>query len=150
MCDGYEGARKGVACAVTQAVQTRQEPTLARVWWIISTAIALALPVGALIYHVYFDPANHSQKTYQFVVNGNQDRIIDLYGEAGGPAQTLATGAGGQQGLIGGQSYGFDCWTIGRDGNEWLRYERFGQSWWALRFMLHPPYGESEPPLPHC
>jgi hypothetical protein len=53
-------------------------------------------------------------------------------------------------GLIGGQSYGFDCWTIGRDGNEWLRYERFGQSWWALRFMLHPPYGESEPPLPHC
>lgn len=110
----------------------------------------LLVVAGAFSYHKFWDSATHGSRTYQFVVNGNELDVIPLYGEAAGPPQLLATGAAGQNGLIGGQSYSFDCWVIGRDGGEWLRYERFAQAWWAPRKDLHPPFGESEPPVPHC
>jgi hypothetical protein len=119
-------------------------------WWSISTVILLVAVSGAFAYHKLWDPATHGHGTYEFVANGTEVDVIPLYGEAGGPEQLLATGAAGQNGLVGGQSYQFDCWTVGLDGQEWLRYERFGQSWWAPRKYLHPPFGESEPPVPHC
>jgi hypothetical protein len=134
----------GIAAAVTQAVASRDRPATARRWWSVSTVLLLAAIVGAYGYHKLLDPSNRIPRKYELVVNGTEFDVIPLYGEAGGAAQSLATGVTGQDGLVGGQGYSFDCWTIGSDGAEWLRYERFGQTWWA------PPFGESQPLVPHC
>jgi hypothetical protein len=137
-----------IAWIMTQAIQ--ETPERAYWLWLASTVLLVIFAAGTFVYHKGFDPATRPHRTYQFVVNGGEDNVISLFGEAGGPVQALATGTAGQNGLIGGQTYVFDCWTVGRDGAEWLRYERFNHSWWAPRKYLHPPFGELEPPLPHC
>ena len=147
---GLSAAVGVIAFAVTQAVVPRKPADIAARWWFISTLLLLLVVSGSFVYHKLLDPGTHSRQTYQFVVNGNQTNVIQLFGEAGGPPQSLATGASDKNGLIGGQSYNFDCWVTGSDGKSWLRYERFGQSWWAPRRYLHPPSGETEPLVPHC
>lgn len=143
-------AAGAVGFTVSQAIASRKAADSARWWWSASTLILVLLCIGAFTYHKSFDPATQSPRTYQFVVDGDQTKFIPLYGEAGGPAQFLATGNAGQNGLIGGQAYNFDCWATGLDHQTWLRYERFGQTWWAPRVLLHPPAGENDPPVPHC
>jgi hypothetical protein len=143
-------AAGAVGFTVSQAIGSRNVADTARWWWSISTLSVLLLCVGAFTYHKAFDPATHRPRVYQFVVNGNDSNFIPLYGEAGGPPQQLATGDAGQNGLIGGQTYNFNCWAIGRGGAEWLRYERFGQTWWAPQALLHLPTGESQPHILHC
>jgi hypothetical protein len=143
-------AAGGVGFTVSQAIVSRKAADTARRWWSISTLAILLLCVVAFAYHKALDPATYRPQAYQFVVDGNDSNFIPLYGEAGGPPQQLATGDAGQNGLIGGQSYNFNCWAIGRDGAEWLRYERSGQTWWAPRALLHLPTGESQPQIPHC
>lgn len=143
-------ATGGLAFMVSQAIALRKEVATARRWWSMSTMALVILCTAAFVYHKYFDPSTHSPHTYQFVVNGTQVDYIPLYGEAGGSEQSLATGTAGQNGLTGGQTYDFDCWVIGLDNAEWLRYERFGQTWWAPRALLHLPIGQSQPPIPHC
>ncbi|MGD0608900.1 MAG: hypothetical protein ABSA53_35615 [Streptosporangiaceae bacterium] len=138
------------AFTMTQAIVARGHADSARLWWSVSTLLVLILSAAAFTYHELFDPATHAPRTYQFVVNGNDANFIQLFGEAGGQPALLETGEAGQNGLIGGISYTFDCWTIGLDGAEWLRYERFGETWWAPRKYLHPPFGEPEPQVPHC
>jgi hypothetical protein len=113
----------------------------------IAGILLLTAIVGAFGYHKFFDPSTRVPQAYELVVNGTEADVIPLYGEAGGAEQTLATGVAGQNG---GQNYRFDCWTIGRDGAEWLRYERSGQTWWAPRADLHPAFGEPQPSVPHC
>lgn len=134
---------------VGQAITSCKATDIAR-WWSITTVVTLLMCTGAFIYHKFFDPLTHQPQTYQFVVNGDESKFIPLYGEAGGPEQRLATGYAGQKGLIGGQTYNFDCWTIGRDSAKWFRYERFGQTWWAPSALLHAPTGESQPRIPPC
>ena len=138
------------AFTITQAIASGKDADKSLRWWSISTVMLLVAAAGAFAYHKLWDPATQGHGTYEFVVNGTEVDVIPLFGEAGGPEQMLATGAAGQNGLIGGQSYPFDCWTVGVGGQEWLRYERFSQTWWAPRKYLHPPFGESEPPVPHC
>lgn len=137
-----------IAWIMTRAIQEASER--AYWWWLGSTVVLVIFIAGTFAYHKMIDPATRPHRTYAFVVNGGEANVIPLFGEAGGPMQALATGTADQNGLIGGQTYGFDCWTIGRNGAEWLRYERFNRSWWAPRKYLHPPFGELEPPLPHC
>lgn len=150
MLAALSAAAGAVGFTVSQAIASRKTADTARWWWSASTLILLLLCIGAFTYHKGFDPATHGPRTYQFVVDGNETNFIPLYGEAGGPAQLLATGDAGQNGLIGGQAYNFDCWATGLDHQTWLRYERFGQTWWAPRVLLHPPAGENQPPVPHC
>jgi hypothetical protein len=140
----------GIAATVSQAAGSRDDPATARQWWSASTVLLLVATAGAFGYHRFLDPSNRVPRAYEFVVNGTEVNVIPLYGEAGGAEQILATGEMGQNGLIGGQTYSFNCWTIGLDSAEWPRYERFGQVWWAPRADLHPPFGESQPPVPHC
>jgi hypothetical protein len=140
----------GLGFTLTQAIGSRRNVYAALLWWRVSTLTILLLLVGAYTYHRLLDPANAAPRSYQFVVDGGQAEYIPLYGEPGGPAESLETGSAGQKGLIGGESYGFDCWTTARNGTKWLRYERYGQTWWAPRFALHPPFGEHHPPVPHC
>lgn len=140
----------GVAFTMTQAVVSRGFVESARSWWRVSALLVLILCAGAFTYHKLFDPATRAPRTYQFTANGDDTNVIALYGEAGGSPALIETGEAGQNGLIGGITYNFDCWTIGLDGAEWLRYERFGQTWWAPRKYLHPPFGEPEPEIPHC
>jgi hypothetical protein len=118
--------------------------------WQLALGFALFLLLGSFVYHVWGDPATRVPKTYELVANGGNANVIPLFGEAGGPPQTLETGTLGQNGLIGGQTYEFDCWVIGRDGAQWLRYRRFGHTWYAPRADLHPPVGLPEPKVPHC
>lgn len=139
-----------VTSIVTQAIMSGKDASKSLRWWSISTVLLLVATAGAFAYHKLWDPATRGRATYEFVVNGTEVDGIPLYGEAGGPEQLIATGTAGQNGLIGGESYSFDCWTVGIDGQEWLRYERFGHAWWAPRKYLHPPVGESEPAVPHC
>ena len=134
---------------VGQAITSRKASDTAR-WWSISTVVILLMCTGAFTYHKFLDPLTHQPQTYQFVVNGDERNFIPLYGEAGGLKQSLATGYAGQNGLIGGQTYNFDCWAIGRDGAKWFRYERFGQTWWAPNALLHFPAGENQTGMPHC
>jgi hypothetical protein len=138
-----------IAVCVTHAMTVR---TLAAkvAWWKASLIVSLVLPLGAFVYHEGFDPAERVPRTYQFVVNGDETEVVGLFGEAGGEPQLIQTGAAGENGLIGGQAYEFDCWTIGRDGSEWLRYQRFGRTWWAPRSTLHPPTGVRQREVPHC
>ncbi len=138
-----------IAVCVTHAITVR---TLAAkvAWWKASLIVSLVLPLGAFVYHEWFDPAERVPRTYQFVVNGDETQVVELFGEAGGEPQLIQTGAGGANGLIGGQAYEFDCWTIGRDGLEWLRYQRFGRTWWAPRSRLHAPVGVRQGEVPHC
>ncbi len=138
-----------IAWTMTQAITVRKSPEPIW-WWPVSSALLVFLALGAFMYHKLLDPATRAHRTYEFVVNGGEANVIPLFGEAGGSEQLLATGAADQNALIGGQGYAFDCWTIARNGAEWLRYERFDQTWWAPRKYLHPPFGETEPPLPHC
>jgi hypothetical protein len=140
----------GLGFTITQAIGSRKDVHASILWWRLSTLIVLLLLVGAYTYHRLLDPANATPRSYQFVVDGNQANYISLYGEPGGAAESLATGSFGQNGLIGGESYSFDCWTTARDGTKWLRYERRGQTWWAPRALLHPPFGVRIPPVPHC
>ena len=139
-----------VAFTMTQAVVSRSSAENARLWWSVSTLLVLILTAGAFAYHKLLDPATRTPRTYQFIANGDDTAVIPLFGEAGGSPAVLETGAAGQNGLIGGITYNFDCWAIGLDRAEWLRYERFGQTWWAPRKYLHPPFGEPEPQVPHC
>ena len=134
---------------VGQAITSREASDTAR-WWSISTVVILLMCTGAFTYHKFLDPLTHHPQTYQFVVNGDERNFIPLYGEAGGLKQSLATGYAGQNGLIGGQTYNFDCWAIGRDGAKWFRYQRFGQTWWAPNALLHFPAGENQTGMPHC
>jgi len=143
-------AAGAVAFAATQAITSRKSADIAWRWWAISTSVLFVASTGAYAYHKLWDPAAGPTPVYQFVVDGNQINYIPLYGEAGGPEQSLATGSAGQNGLIGGQAYDFDCWSTARNGTEWLRYERFGQTWWAPKTLLHAPYGERQPSIPHC
>ena len=105
--------------------------------------------IGSFVYHVSFDPATRLPQTYQYVVDGDETFVIPLYGAPNGPAQTLATGEAGQNGLIGGQTYNFDCWATAQNGTEWLRYERFGQTWWAPLPQLIPAVGNNHK-IPQC
>jgi hypothetical protein len=132
-----------VAFTMTQAIMSRGFADSARLWWSVSTVLVVALAAVAFTYHKLLDPATHAARTYQFIVNGNDVNCIPLFGEAGGQPATLETGGLCQYGLIGDLTYSFDCWKIGLDGAEWLRYERFGQTWWAPRKYIHPPSGES-------
>lgn len=142
-------AAGAVGFAMSQAIISQNTADTAR-WWSISTLAVLAVCAGSFTYHKVFDTAIHPHQVYQFVVNGNDSNFIPLYGEAGGPEQYLATGTAGQNGLIGGQTYNFDCWTMGLDGAKWLRYERFGQTWWAANALVHSPPGEAKHTIPHC
>ena len=142
-------AAGAVGFTVGQAIMSREPVDTARSW-AISTLVILLASAGAFTYHKFFDPLTHRAQTYQFVVNGNESNFIPLYGEAGGLEQSLATGYAGQNGLIGGQTYNFDCWTIGRNGAKWFRYERFGQTWWAPSALLHSPAGETQAGMPRC
>lgn len=140
----------GLGFMVTQAIGSKGDVDASLLWWRLSTLTVLLLLVGAYTYHRLLDPANATHHSYQFVVDGNQANYVSLYGEPGGAAESLATGSFGQNGLIGGESYSFDCWTTARDGTKWLRYERYGQTWWAPRALLHPSFGERNPSVPHC
>jgi hypothetical protein len=123
-----------------------------RAWWWRSAATAeLLLLLGAFGYHQWGDSATRTLKTVQFVVNEDETHVVPLYGEADvRTEQRIQTGELGQNGLIGGQSYPFECWVTGRDGAEWLRYQRFGRMWFAPRAALHPPADIRQPSLPHC
>ena len=137
-----------IGATLSQAVASKDKQE-GVTWWRATSIVLIMLCAGIPIYHFQFDPATH-QSTYQFVVNGAEINVIPLYGEPGGPEQTLATGITGQDGLTGGQTYDFDCWASASDGAEWLRYERFGQTWWAPRAMVHLSTGTTQPPVPHC
>jgi transposase-like protein len=138
-----------VAGCVTRAIE--ETKLVAKVRWLqVSVALSLLFPAGAWAYHDWWDPATHIVPTYPLVVNGDEVHVVALYGEAGGEPQIIATGPGGQNGLIGGQTYNFECTTVGRDGAVWLRYHRFGQVWWAQRAALHVPAGTPAPQIPHC
>jgi len=138
-----------IAVCVTHALSARHASMKAW-WWRTSLLAALLLPLGVFTYHQWFDPAARVPKTYDFVVNGSETRVVPLFGEAGGPEQLIETGQLGQRGLIGGQTYPFDCRLTGRDGAEWLKYRRFGRVWYAPRVELHPPVGVPQPAIPHC
>ncbi len=122
------------------------------VWWRSGLIFTLVLLAGIVIYHERFDPATHAAPTYSLSVNGSEAAAIDLYGEPDpGSVQLLATGELKQNGLIGGQTYGFfECSTFGTDGREWLRYRRYGRVWWAPRSYLHAPLGTPDPTIPRC
>jgi hypothetical protein len=137
-----------VAWFISEGIQSIKNGESSWHWWLASTAALLLIIVSAFVYHKTLDPARIHHK-YEFVVNGNGFNVISLYGEAGGPKVTLANGDG-QSGLIGGESYGFDCQITGPDGARWLRYERFKHTWWAPRRFVHVPYGERQPSVPHC
>jgi hypothetical protein len=119
-------------------------------WWRLGLMISLLLPVGTFAYHQWLDPSARVPRTYQMVVNGTQIQVVPLFGEVGGEPQNLETGAYGQNGLIGGQTYEFECSSRGRDGAEWFRYHRFGRIWWAPRANLHTPTSTHEPEVPPC
>lgn len=134
---------------VTHALEERKLIRKNR-WWRHALVVSLLLPVGAFSYHRWFDPAVHIVPTYSMTVNGSEASFMYLYGEAGGEPRILATGYLEQNGLIGGQTYQFECVTIGRDGAQWLRYHRFGQVWWAPRSELHVPSGTQAARIPNC
>lgn len=89
------------AFTVTQAITAREIANPAVRWWSLSTAILLLVVAGAVSYHKLWDPATHGSRLFPFVVNGSELDVIPLYGEAAGPPQLLATGAAGENGLIG-------------------------------------------------
>jgi hypothetical protein len=135
---------------IAQAIGCRDDATVSRMWWCVSTLTISLLVAGAYIYHVALDPVKDAQQAYELVVNGNPAQYIPLYGEAGGPREPIATGSNGQHGLTGGHTYLFECRVKTRDGAVWLRYRRYGQIWWAPRSLLHPPVGESQPAVRPC
>jgi hypothetical protein len=47
----------GLAFTITQAVNSRKLAEASRSWWAGSTSLALAISVGALSYHAWFDPS---------------------------------------------------------------------------------------------
>jgi hypothetical protein len=98
-------AAGGVSFTAGQAIAFHEEVGSARNWWFTSTLLLLLTFIGAFAYHLSFDPAMRAPLAYQFFVNGDETDVIPLYGEPGGPAQLLATGTAGQDGLIGGQTY---------------------------------------------
>jgi hypothetical protein len=137
-------AAGGVSFAISQAVASHKEVDSARKWWLTSTLLLIMALIGTFVYHIAFDPATRPPQTYQFVVINDESFFIPLYGEPDGPPQTLATGADGHNGLIGGQTYTFDCSATAENGTDWLRYERFGQTWWAPLSLLTPAVGNNE------
>lgn len=140
----------GIGICVERAM-TASQPEVRALWWCLGLAAALMLSAGSFAYHIWFDPAERPHRTYQFVVNGDEVNVISLYGEAGGKPQMLATGEAGQNGLIGGEAYEFDCWAaVGKESQVWLKYHRFGRIWWAPRALLHAPAGVHQPRIPHC
>jgi transposase-like protein len=138
----------GVGFIVAHAVQATSVDAQMRSWRA-SFVVLMFLPIGAAIYHQWFDSARVPIR-YEMVVNGNEGDSLPLIGEVGGSPQRIATGAAGQNGLIGGQTYEFDCWGRASDGNQWLRYQRFGQVWWAPRQYLHSPVVLPAPAIPQC
>jgi hypothetical protein len=138
-----------IAACVTIALSARTA-TMKAWWWRTSLLVALLLPLGISAYHQWLDPATRVPETYQLVANGGNANFIPLFGEAGGVPQTIETGPLQQNALIGGQTYEFDCWVIGRDGAQWLKYRRFGHIWYAPQAKLHPPAGLPDPKVPHC
>jgi hypothetical protein len=145
---GLSAAVAAIGFTLPQAVASKDKPE-GLTWWRTTSVVLVLLCAAIPIYHFELDPVTH-QSTYQFVVNGDQTNVIPLYGEPGGSAQTLETGVAGQNGLIGGQTYDFDCYANTSDGAEWLRYERFGQIWWAPRAYVHVSTGTTQAPVPHC
>jgi hypothetical protein len=140
----------GLGISIDHAMRA-PEADVKALWWRMSTAVALMIPIGGFVYHEAFDPSMQTPETYQFVANGGDVNIIPLYGEAGGNPQTIETGGLGQNGLIGGQTYEFDCWvSVGKNPQIWLRYHRFGGLWWAPRDDLHSPAGLQQAQVPHC
>ncbi len=94
-----------VAVCIERALKARQ--LAARSGWLaIGLLAALLLPLGALTYHQWFDPAARTPQTYQFVVNGGETQVLQMAGEAGGEPQVLV------EGLIGGRTY--ICLSAGR------------------------------------
>ena len=143
------GLIAAIAFCTAQALSARTV-ALKTWWWRTDLLVALLLLLGVFGYHHLLDPTTRGPRTYQFVANGTEVNVIPLFGEAGGAPQTIETGSLGQNGLIGGQTYEFDCWVIGSDSAEWLKYRRFGQTWYAPRGYLHWPVGVAQPNLPHC
>jgi hypothetical protein len=94
-----------VAVCIERALKARQLAERSG-WLAIGLAAALLLPLGALTYHQWFDPAARAPQTYQFVVNGSQTQELHVAGEAGGEPQVLV------ESLIGGHTYPFECWTV--------------------------------------
>ncbi len=130
-----------VAVCIERALKARQ--LAARSGWLaIGLLAALLLPLGALTYHQWFDPAARTPQTYQFVVNGGETQVLQMAGEAGGEPQVLV------EGLIGGRTYMFECWTVAPGGAVWLRLA--GGRWYVPRAYLHPPAGIDQGRIPHC
>jgi hypothetical protein len=77
-----------VAVCIERALKARQLAERSG-WLAIGLAAALLLPLGALTYHQWFDPAARAPQTYQFVVNGSQTQELHVAGEAGGEPQVL-------------------------------------------------------------
>jgi hypothetical protein len=132
---------------VTQAVMA--DLSVKVFWWRSSFIVTLSLLAGIVIYHEQFDPATHTAPVYSLTVNGTEVDAVELYGEPDpGSDQLIATGAGGRNGLIGGQTYSS---TPGTDRRQWLRYHRYGHVWWyhepiyTLRSVLQiPQYHSAE------
>jgi transposase-like protein len=138
-----------IGAVITHAVQA-QSIDVKLAWWRAAVPIVLLLPLGTVAYHEWFDPSTHVPRSYELVVNGNETNIIPLIGEPGGQPQLIATGSLGQNGLVGGQTYGFDCWVETSDRSQWVQYHRFDHLWWAPRSELHVPVGYPAPEIPPC
>jgi hypothetical protein len=138
-----------VAVCAAHAINARTKELKAS-WWRTSFLLTLLLLVSGFIYHQWLDPATQAPKTYKLVVNGTNSNTIPLFGEAGGEPLTIESGPLNNRGLNGGQQVEVDCWVIGRDGQRWVQYQRFGGTWYAPQVFLHPPAGLRQPDIPHC
>ena len=104
-------------------------------------AFALTIPLGAVVYHAWFDLATTGPLSYELVVNGSDVDVIRPVGEPGSTDYFVFSP------VIGGSHVDVDC-RLTVAGNGWYRLTR-NHSFLPAN-ALHPVAGTTAPDIPVC
>jgi hypothetical protein len=130
----------GVATFAVRAVEHRTQREKARDLWA-ALGFALAIPLGAVAYHAWFDPATTGPVSYELVANGSDVQIIRPVGEPGSTNYFVFPP------VVGGSHVDVDCHLIVA-GRGWYHLTRDHS--FLPADALHPVTGTATPDIPTC
>ncbi len=106
-------------------------------------AFAVAIPIGALVYHQWFDPARISHaSSYPLQAGGTDVQIARPADAPGGPPGY------DYPPVVGGSTVQVSCYVVLPSSGKW--YWLAGEQGWLPQAALSPIPGLAPPPIPSC
>lgn len=119
--------------------QRAQHEKVRNLW--AALGFAVAIPLGAVVYHAWFDPVTNKPTSYELVANGSNAELIQPVSEPGGTNSFVFPP------VVGGSHVEVDC-RLTVDGISWYRLT--GDHSFLPAHVLHPVAGTAVPDIPTC